>query len=43
MTNKPPLKKILHGVQHTESESKQNHEGAGSTKLQEKKKQESTE
>jgi hypothetical protein len=43
MTTKPPLQKILQGILHTESESKQNHETAGSTKPQEKKMQESTE
>jgi hypothetical protein len=37
MTTKPPLQKILQGILHTENESKQNHERAGSTKLQEKK------
>jgi hypothetical protein len=44
MTTKPPLQKILQGILHTESESKQNHERAGSTKPQEKrgKKVEST-
>jgi hypothetical protein len=26
MTTKPPLQKILQGIQHTENESKQNHE-----------------
>jgi hypothetical protein len=39
MTTKPPLQKILHGILHTESESKQNHERASSTKPQEKKRQ----
>jgi hypothetical protein len=43
MTTKPPLQKILQGILHTESESKQNHERAGNTKLQEKKRQESRE
>jgi hypothetical protein len=43
MTTKPPLQKILPGILHTESESKQNHERAGSTKPQEKKRQESRE
>jgi hypothetical protein len=38
MTTKPPLEKILQGILHTESESKQNHEKAGKTKLQEKQK-----
>jgi hypothetical protein len=37
MTTKTPL---LQGILHTESESKQNHERAGSTKPQEKKSQE---
>jgi hypothetical protein len=36
---KPPLKKILQGILHTESETQHNHERASSTKLQEKKKQ----
>jgi hypothetical protein len=40
MTTKPPLQKILQGILHTENESKQNHERAGSTKPQEKKRQE---
>jgi hypothetical protein len=37
MTNKSPIQKILQGILHIESESKQNHERAGSTKQQEKK------
>jgi hypothetical protein len=37
MTTKPPLQKILQGILHTENESMQNHERAGSTKPQEKK------
>jgi hypothetical protein len=41
MTTKPPLQKILQGILHTKSESKQNHERAGITKPQEKKRQES--
>jgi hypothetical protein len=41
MTTKPPLQKILQGILHTESETQHNHERAGSTKLQVKKKQES--
>jgi hypothetical protein len=41
MTTKPPLQKIIQGILHTENESKQNHERTGSTKLQEKKSQES--
>jgi hypothetical protein len=40
MTTKPPLQKIFQGILHTESETQHNHERAGSTKLQEKKKQE---
>jgi hypothetical protein len=43
MTIKPPLEKILQGILCTENESKQNHESTGSTKPQEKKKQESRE
>jgi hypothetical protein len=43
MTTKPPLPKILQGTLHTESESKQNYNRAGSTKPQEKKRQESRE
>jgi hypothetical protein len=39
MTTKSPLQKILQGIVHKESESKQNHERAGSTKPQEKKRQ----
>jgi hypothetical protein len=38
MTTKPPLQKIHQGILHTESETQHNHERAGSTKLQEKKK-----
>jgi hypothetical protein len=41
MNTKPPLPKILQGILHTENESKQNHERTGSTKPQEKKRQES--
>jgi hypothetical protein len=41
MTTKLPLQKILQGILHTESESKQSHERAG--KPQEKKRQESKE
>jgi hypothetical protein len=44
VTTKPALQKILQRIMHTESESKQNqqnHERAGSTKPQEKKRQES--
>jgi hypothetical protein len=43
MTTKPLIQKILQGILHTESESKQNHERAGSIKPQEKKRQESRE
>jgi hypothetical protein len=32
MTTKPPLQKILQGILHTESESKQNHERTGEEK-----------
>jgi hypothetical protein len=41
MTTKPPLQKILQGIQHTEDESKQNHERPGSIKPLEKKRQNS--
>jgi hypothetical protein len=41
ITTKPPLQKILQGILHTENESKQNNEMTGSTKPQEKKRQES--
>jgi hypothetical protein len=37
MTSKPPLQKILQGILHTESESKQNHERTSSNKPQERK------
>jgi hypothetical protein len=43
MTTKPTLQKILQGILHTKNENKQNHERAGSTKQQEKKRQESKE
>jgi hypothetical protein len=43
MITKSPLQKILQGILHIESESKQNHERSGSTKPQEKKRQESRE
>jgi hypothetical protein len=43
VTTKPPLQKILQGLLHTESKTQYNHERTGSTKLQEKKKQESRE
>jgi hypothetical protein len=39
MTTKPPLQKILQGILHTESESRQNNERTVSTKPQEKKRQ----
>jgi hypothetical protein len=43
MTVKPPLQKILQGMLHIESETQHNHKRASSTKVQEKKKQESRE
>jgi hypothetical protein len=43
VTTKPPLQKILPGILHAESETQNNHERTGSTKLQEKKKKESRE
>jgi hypothetical protein len=43
ITTKPPLQKIFQGILHTENERKQNHERTGSTKPQEKKRQESRE
>jgi hypothetical protein len=43
ITTKPPLQNIFQGILHTESESKENHERAGSTKPQEEKTQESRE
>jgi hypothetical protein len=43
ITTKAPLQKILQGIQHTENESKQNHERADSTTPQEKKRQDSRE
>jgi hypothetical protein len=43
MTTKPPLQEILQIILHTENKSKQNHEMAGNTKPQEKKRQESRE
>jgi hypothetical protein len=39
MTTKPPLQKIIQRILHTEDETKQNHKGTGSIKLQEKKRQ----
>jgi hypothetical protein len=43
MTTKPPLQKIIQGILHTQSESKQVHERTSSTKPQKKKRQESRE
>jgi hypothetical protein len=43
MTTKAALQKILQRILHTENESIQNHERTGSTKSQEKKRQESRE
>jgi hypothetical protein len=43
MTTRPPLQKILEVILHTENKSKQNNEWTGSTKPQEKKRQESRE
>jgi hypothetical protein len=43
VTTKLPLQRILQGILHTESETQLNHEKTGSTKPQEKKKQESRE
>jgi hypothetical protein len=43
MTTKPPLKKILQEILHTENESKQNYERINSNKPQEKKRQEGKE
>jgi hypothetical protein len=43
VTTKPPLQKILQGILHTESETQHTHERTGSTKPQQKKKQESRE
>jgi hypothetical protein len=37
MTTKPPLKKILQGILHTDNESKQNHERTGNTKHRRRK------
>jgi hypothetical protein len=39
MITKPPLKKILQEILHTEDESKQNHERTGNIKPQEKERQ----
>jgi hypothetical protein len=41
MTIKSPLQKILQGILHIESESKQNHGRTDNTKPQDKKRQES--
>jgi hypothetical protein len=43
MTTKPPLQKIFQEILHRGRETQPNHERAGNTKLQEKKKQESRE
>jgi hypothetical protein len=43
MTTKRALPKILQGILHTDNESKQNHERAGNTQPEEKKRQESKE
>jgi hypothetical protein len=43
ITTKPPLQKILQGILHTKSETQHNHERGGSTKPQEKERQESRE
>jgi hypothetical protein len=43
MTTIPPPQKILQGILYTESESQHNNESIGSTKPQEKKRQESRE
>jgi hypothetical protein len=43
MTTKPSTQKILQRILHSGNESKQNHEKAGNTKPQEKKRQESRE
>jgi hypothetical protein len=43
MNTKAPLQKILQGILQTKNESKLNHERAGNTKPQEKKRQESKE
>jgi hypothetical protein len=43
VTTKPPLQKILQGILHKESDTQLNHEKAGSTKPQDKKKQDSRE
>jgi hypothetical protein len=43
VTTKPRLQKILQGILQAESDTQLNHEKAGSTKPQEKKKQDSRE
>jgi hypothetical protein len=43
VTTKPPLQKSLQGILHIKSETQHKHERTGSTKLQEKKKQDSRE
>jgi hypothetical protein len=43
MTIKSPLQKILQGILHKDNESKQNHQRAGNTKSQKRKRQESKE
>jgi hypothetical protein len=43
MTTKPQIQKILQRILHIDNESKHNHESAGNTKPQEKKRQESKE
>jgi hypothetical protein len=43
MTTKPPLQKILQGILHTKSESKQKQEREGITKPQKKKRKKSRE
>jgi hypothetical protein len=39
MTTKPPLQKILKGIQHTKDKNKHNHERTGNIKPQEKSRQ----
>jgi hypothetical protein len=39
VSTKPPLRKIIQEILHTEHETQHNHERAGCTKLQEKIKQ----
>jgi hypothetical protein len=40
MTTKPPLQEILQRILHTEDKSKQNYERMGSSKPQEKEREE---